>query len=44
MKRIKATAKNMRDELLTSNRHVPWGATEVEPQALVAETVVRFGW
>lgn len=43
MKRIKAAAKNMSDELLTSNRHVPWGATEIEPQALVAETVVCFG-
>lgn len=43
MKRIKAAAKTMGDELLASNRHVPWGATEIEPEATVAETVVRFG-
>ena len=42
MKRIEAAAKGMGDELLASNRHVPRGAT-IEPEAPVAETVVRFG-
>lgn len=43
MKRIKAAAKGMGDELLAGNRHVPWGATQIEPEAPVAETIVRFG-
>ena len=43
MKRIKAAAKSMGDELLASNRHVSWGATAIEPEVPVAETVVRFG-
>lgn len=43
MKRIKAAANEMGDQLLASNRHVPWGATEIEPEATPAETIVRFG-
>jgi hypothetical protein len=43
MKRIKSAAKTMGDDLLTSNRHVAWGSTEIEPEAPIAECIVRFG-
>ena len=42
MKRIKAVAKTKGNELLTGNRHVPWGAATIEPDAS-AECIVRFG-
>ena len=42
MKRIKAAAAAMGDELLAGNRHVPWGADKIAPDA-PGETVVRFG-
>lgn len=42
MKRIRATAATMSDDLLENNRFVPTGADWVEPAASVA-TVVRFG-
>lgn len=43
MKRIKAAAKGMGNELLSGNRHVTWGATEIEPEAPIGGTIVRFG-
>ena len=42
MKRIRATAATMGDELLKSNRFVATGAEWVEPESPV-ETIVRFG-
>lgn len=43
MKRIKAAAKTMGDELLTGNRHVPWGADTIAADIVPVEPVVRFG-
>jgi len=43
LRRLKAAAATMRDDLLPGNRHVPWGADSIPPEAGVAETVVRFG-
>lgn len=43
MKRIKAAAKTMGDELLAGNRHVPWGADTIAPDETPLEPVVRFG-
>lgn len=42
MKRIRATAALMGDQLLENNRHVPWGAESVQPET-PTECVVRFG-
>lgn len=42
VKRIKAAAAEMGDDLLAGNRHVPWGATEIQPDAVFAEAIVRF--
>lgn len=43
MRRIRDAAATMRGDLLPSNRHVPWGADSIEPDAMPVETVVRFG-
>lgn len=43
MRRIKAAAATMRDDLLPNNRRMEWGAESVEPDASPIETVVRFG-
>ncbi|WP_243650136.1 MULTISPECIES: hypothetical protein [unclassified Sphingomonas] len=43
MKRIKARAARMGDTLLASNRFLPTGQDWIEPDAVPAETVVRFG-
>lgn len=42
MKRIRATAATMSNELLANNRFVPTGGAWVEPETPV-ETIVRFG-
>ena len=42
MKRIRATAATMGDELLADNRFVPFGSDWIEPKTPV-ETIVRFG-
>ena len=42
MKRIKATAATLGDELLSDNQFVPTGGAWVEPETPV-ETIVRFG-
>jgi len=42
MKRIKAAASTMGDELLANNRFVPPGANWIEPETPF-ETIVRFG-
>ncbi|MBY0382489.1 MAG: hypothetical protein K2W78_11275 [Xanthobacteraceae bacterium] len=41
MKRIKATAASLSNEMLGNNRVVPAGATSIEPRA-PTETIVRF--
>jgi hypothetical protein len=43
MKRIRAAAATMGDELLASNRFVPTGQDWIEPDAVPLETIVRFG-
>lgn len=42
MKRIRATAATMSDELLADNRFVPFGSNWIEPETPV-DTIVRFG-
>ncbi len=42
MKRIRATAATMGDDLLAGNRFVPTGGDWIEPEMPV-ETIVRFG-
>lgn len=42
MKRIRATAATMGDELLANNRFVPFGSDWIEQETPV-ETIVRFG-
>lgn len=43
LRRIRAAAATMRDDLLPGNRHVPWGAESIQPEVAAAETIVRFG-
>ena len=43
MRRIKAAAATMRDDLLPNNRRMEWGAGSIEPDTTPVETVVRFG-
>ena len=43
MKRIKAAASGMGDALLAGNRHVRWGATDIQPDEAVGDLIVRFG-
>lgn len=42
MKRIKAAAKTMGDDVLPGNRYVRWGADTIPHDATPVETVVRF--
>lgn len=42
MKRIRATAATLGDELLAGNRFVPFGSDWIEPET-PADTIVRFG-
>lgn len=41
MKRIRATAAQLSNEMLANNQFVPWGSDWVEPESSV-ETIVRF--
>ncbi len=43
MRRIKAAAATMRDDLLPGNRRMLWGAETIEPDTSAVETIVRFG-
>lgn len=43
MRRIKAAAATMRDDLLPGNRRMLWGAETIEPDTTPVETIVRFG-
>ncbi|HCB74783.1 MAG TPA: hypothetical protein DEP91_01180 [Sphingomonas bacterium] len=42
MKRIEAAARAMGDEALANNRRVDWNATEIEPDIMPTDTIVRF--
>lgn len=41
--RIKRAARTMGDEVLANNRRIKWDATEIEPDIMPTDTIVRFG-
>lgn len=43
MKRIESAARTMGDEVLANNRRMKWDATEIEPDLMPTDTIVRFG-
>lgn len=42
MSRIKRTARTMADEVLANNRCVEWNSTEIEPDVVQTDTIVRI--